>query len=79
MEQLPESVRELFWEGLDEDLDPDLHAEYIAIRVLERGDEPAVRWLLQRYGRDRVAAVIESGRLRPRQAEFWRRVLVDAR
>ncbi len=40
MERLPSFVRELFWEGLAEDLGPERHADYIAIRVLETGGEP---------------------------------------
>lgn len=79
MEKLPPSVRELFWEGLREEPDPGRHADYIAIRVLERGDERAFRWLIDRYGADRVREVIASGRIREGQARFWRAVLGDAR
>lgn len=78
MSPLPDHVRGLFWEGLSEEPDPDRHAEYIAIRVLEVGDEPAIRWLLDRYGSESVRRVVTSGRLRAHEAEFWRRVLVDA-
>jgi len=79
MKQLPPYVRELFWEGLHEDPDPERHADYIAIRVLESGDEPAYRWLVERLGRERIRAVVDSGRLRPHHERFWRDVLVDAR
>lgn len=78
MPALPPHVRELFWEGLAEEPDPELHADYIALRVLERGDEPAVRWLLDRYGLERVRRAAESDRLRRRHREFWCRVLPDA-
>ena len=80
MEQaIPSYVRELFWEGLREEPDPDRHADYIAIRVLERGDEQAYRWLVRHMGRERIRDVIVSGRLRPQDERFWRDVLVDAR
>lgn len=75
---LPAHVRALFWEGLAEEPDPERHGDYIAIRVLEAGYEDDVRWLFERYGRKRVREVVESGRLRRRPAEFWRRVLSDA-
>jgi hypothetical protein len=78
MERLPPSVRDLFWEGLREEPDPERHAEYIALRVLEFGDEETYRWLVERYGHDWVRQVVTSGRLRPSQAQFWRSVLVDA-
>jgi hypothetical protein len=79
VEQLPPNVRELFWEGLREEPDPDRHGEYMAIRVLESGDEPAYRWLVERMGQEKIRGVIESGRLRPHHERFWRDVLVDAR
>ena len=78
MERLPPCVRELFWEGLAEEPDPARHADYIAVRVLESGGEPAVRWLLERYGRERLRAVVESGRLRADHARFWDAVLGHA-
>jgi len=78
MERLPPFVGELFWEGLAEEPDPGRHAEYIAIRVLETGGEPAVRWLLERYGRERLRALVESGRVRGAHARFWEIVLADA-
>ena len=74
---LPAHVRALFWEGLTEEPDPERHGGYIAIRVLEAGYEDDVRWLFERYGRDRVREIVESGRLRARPAEFWRRLLTD--
>lgn len=75
MGPLPAYIRGLFWEGLAEEPDPDAHPDYLAIRVLEAGDEPSVRWLLDHYGRERVQAVVASGRLRPGHEAFWRRVL----
>lgn len=77
MEQLPSHVRELFWEGLRDDPDPARHADYIAIRVLERGDEPAYRWLVERFGQEKVRDVVASGRLRRHHERFWQEVLVQ--
>ena len=79
MERLPSFVRELFWEDLQQAPDPERHADYIGVRVLEAGDERAVRWLLDRYGRERLHSLATSGRLRPSQERFWREVLGDGR
>jgi len=76
---VPDYVRELFWEGLREDPDPERHADYIVIRVLESGGEREYRWLAGRLGLERISHVIDSGRLRPHHERFWRGVLVDAR
>lgn len=77
-EPLPPAVRDLFWEGLAEEPDVERHADYVAVRVLERGDEAAVRWLLGRLGSERVLSVVRSGRVRPAHERFWRAVLEDA-
>ena len=42
MEQVPAFVRELFWEELREEPDPDRHPDYIAIRILESDQSGAV-------------------------------------
>lgn len=78
MTRLPAHVRELFWEGLAEEPDPERHADYIAIRVLESGGEPQVRWLLERYGPERIRRVACSGRLRAHHGRFWACVLPGA-
>jgi len=79
VERVPAYMSELFWEELREDPDPDRHADYIAIRVLESGGELAYRWLVERVGQSRVREVVRSGRLRPHHERFWRDVLLDAR
>jgi len=79
VEQVPASVRELFWEELREEPDLDRHADYIAMRILESGGEPEYRWLVDRLGQARIRDVIGSGRLRPSHERFWRDILVDAR
>lgn len=78
MTQLPAHVRELFWEGLAEEPDSERHDDYIAIRVLESGGEREVRWLLDRYGHERVLGLACSGRLRAHHGDFWARVLTRA-
>lgn len=77
-EALPPGVRTLFWEGLAEEPSIDRHGDYVAIRVLERGDEPAVRWLLDRIDSQHLLTIVRSGRLRPAHERFWRAVLEDA-
>lgn len=49
------------------------HKAYIIERLLEFGDEKAVRWLFEEYTRDDVAAVLESSRsLSLKSRNFWR-------
>jgi hypothetical protein len=48
VETLAARVRALFRDDLAEEPDPARQADYIAIRVLEAGDERAYRWLISR-------------------------------
>jgi hypothetical protein len=78
MERLPSFVRELFWEGLAEDPDPNA-TPTTSRSVCSRPEaSPAVRWLLERYGHERLSAGVASGRLRGDHVRFWDTVLADA-
>jgi len=66
-------IRRFFWDVDPAGLDPKRHKAYIIERLLEFGDEKAVRWLFEQYPRDDVAAVLESSRsLSNKSRNFWR-------
>ncbi|RMF26192.1 MAG: hypothetical protein D6759_20065 [Chloroflexi bacterium] len=73
---LPELLRPLFW---DTDFDhlriPD-HKQYIIERVLEYGDDEAVRWLWHTFGPSAIADVVRRSRaISPNTANLWALVL----
>jgi hypothetical protein len=71
---IPEHVLKLFWDTDKSGIDIDKHARYVICRVLDFGDTPEVRWLLDTYGEDAVQRVVASNPpLHPKTANYWRK------
>ncbi len=70
---IPEELSRFFWDSDPRDLDPRRNAAYIMERLLEFGDDKAVRWLFRNYTRDEIAAILERSRsLSAKSRSFWR-------
>jgi hypothetical protein len=77
-QQLPDSLRPLFWDVEFRRLSPDRDQDYILLRIMEHGDLPAVRWLIATYGKPmlREWLVGREGRGLSRHAlRFWEAIL----
>lgn len=62
----------LFWDTDTASLDIQRHSRYIIERVLEYGDETAVRWLFEHYPKNIIASVArKSRRLSPKSKNYW--------
>lgn len=75
---IPTQREWLFWEADLAGIDLDRHAEYVLVRVLERGRLDDVRWLLRQYGVERVRALFRSKahpELSTRTRQFWKTFL----
>ena len=63
----------LFWDVDPDGVDPDLHAAWLARRVLEYGDWPDWQELVRYYGKERLAQIVTGLRsLEPRAFAFCR-------
>ncbi|MBI4603612.1 MAG: hypothetical protein HY721_16795 [Planctomycetes bacterium] len=72
MARLPESLRPCFWEVDFERLDLAERKAYILERVLEHGDDPAIRWLLRSFSDEDIAEAVRTSRaLSPNTAHLW--------
>ena len=72
---IPRAQRWLFWEVDVSRLDVDRDADSILARILEHGRMVDVRWVLRRYGNERIHRFFrEVGHpeLTPRTLAFWR-------
>lgn len=75
---LPASVRVLLWDCEAAELSWERHGDFLAERVLSRGDWDAICWLRQRAGNQRLRELISHSRgrfLTRRQLRFWELVL----
>jgi hypothetical protein len=67
-----------FWDVDPEKLDLERHKTFIIERILELGDEAAVRWLFAAYPRPDIILVLRAARaLSPKSHGFWTLVLEE--
>lgn len=68
-----------FWDIEPEKLNLKTHRTFIIERILELGDESAVRWLFVVYSRSEIIHVLNDTRaLTPKSHGFWTLVLGEA-
>ena len=73
----PPAMMRLFWDTDRQELDLVRRADYVIIRVLEKGDLEDWNWLRWTYGEARIARVIrENGKLSRGTANLWRNILL---
>jgi hypothetical protein len=68
--------KSLFWDADVTGLDLQQNKEYIIERVLELGDEKAVRWLFSNYLRSEIRQVLTgSRRISRKSSNYWSLIL----
>jgi hypothetical protein len=79
MNKIGDEIRPFFWDLDIESLDPKRHRTAIIERLLDMGDQRAVRWLFRTYRPDEVRSVLEASRcISPKSRGYWRLVLGGA-
>jgi len=76
--KIPGHYKGLFWDADFKLLSWRKDRRYIAFRILEYGTLEAVRWLLDRMGREELREIIVKGggkRLSPKTLNFWKAIL----
>lgn len=69
-------MKKYFWEIDFEKLDAEEKGRYVIARLLERGDEEALRWMFQTYPKSIVKDVLKKTRVLSRVgANYWALVL----
>ncbi len=69
---LPAFVHRYFWDIDPTRLDAAQYPAYVVERLLEYGDLPSVRWLLDTFPRETIVQVLQQSRkLSRRSANFW--------
>ncbi len=75
-ERLPEFLRPLFWDVDFDRLRVPGHERYIIERILELGDDAAVRWMFRRFSQDQIVQTLRRSRsLSRKSALFWADIL----
>jgi hypothetical protein len=69
---LPRFLKPYFWDTDHAKVNARRHAVYIIERVLEYGDDRAIRWLQKNYSPEQIARVVRTSRvLSPNTANLW--------
>jgi hypothetical protein len=70
---LPDTIKRFFWDIPLSVVDRVLNKNYIIERILELGDDPAVRWLEGEYSPEDLRSVVQTSRaLSPRSRNYWK-------
>lgn len=74
--QIPEFLRQYFWDVPFEKLEIKKHAFLVIKRVLDRGNLSDIRWLIKTYGKDKIKKVVmETRDLSRPTGNFWADIL----
>lgn len=69
---IPHHLRALFWDVDPDGLDPTAYPVYTIERVLEHGNDDAIKWLRSTFSEAQIRDVLLTDpRLTPRSANFW--------
>ena len=65
-------MRPLFWDTNVDSFNPVSYPAYTIARVLEYGDDKAIRWLREMFSETRIVEVLRTERrLSRKSANFW--------
>jgi len=69
---IPQHLYPLFWDVNLDNFNPTAYPEYTIARVLELGDENAVKWMKETFSEADIRRVIATERrLSRKSANFW--------
>ena len=76
MKQLPKFLQKYFWDVDFPKLEKKDYTLFIIERILEHGDEKAIKWLFQNFTKANIVKVLKRRRnLSPLSANYWSLVL----
>lgn len=74
--KLPKFLHRYFWESDVEELKTKDSEKYIVERLLDRGDEKAIKWLFDNYDRQAISRVVLGNRqLSKKSLNYWLTIL----
>ena len=69
---IPQHLHPLFWDVNLDSFNPTLFPDYTIARILELGDEIAVKWMRENFSESEIKRVIATERrLSKKSANFW--------
>lgn len=74
--EIPTFLKPLFWDTLIENIRLPIHQRYIIERILEYGDDQAIKWLKSTFAASKIALTVQTSRqISHKTANLWGLVL----
>jgi len=72
MKTLPQFLKKYFWDVDFSKLNKEIYASFVIERILEEGDEKAVKWMRDNFDLNQIKNVLyNSKNLSPKSANYW--------
>lgn len=72
IKKLPSSLEQYFWDVDFNKIDAEQSAPYIVHRILDKGNDRAIRWMFKTYDKSLIKEVIMNRRgFNAKTANFW--------
>lgn len=72
MKKLPQFLKRYFWDVDFIDLNKEEYSQFIIERILEYGDEKAVKWMRDNFTEEKIKTVVcKSKNISKKSANFW--------
>ena len=74
--KLPKFLHRYFWDNDNEKLQTQNDQKYIIERILDLGDEKAIKWLFDNYDRQTISQIVLDNRqLSKKSLNYWLTIL----
>ncbi len=72
MKTIPQFLKKYFWDVNFSKLNKEIYASFIIERILEEGDEKAVKWMRDNFDLNQIKNVLyKSKNLSSKSANYW--------
>ncbi len=72
MSKIPSYLKKYFWDVDFKGLDKKQDSRFIIERILEHGDQKAVKWMQKNYDQQQIKGILKKTRvLSQKSANFW--------
>lgn len=72
VEKMPRFLKKYFWDADFKKISVTKNSQDLVARILEYGDEKAIRWMRKKFSKQEVAKLLSGSRaVTPRSANFW--------
>jgi len=73
VELIPKFLKKYFWDVDFSKLDKKNYSQFIIERILEYGDERAIKWMRENFKLNKIKSVLQQSKnLSRKSANFWR-------